>query len=156
MRKFAIVDVSQTPYLYVERTASMDGDEIGRAMRSGSAEVWAFMEKHGVPPAGKGVSVYPDLSQGQMRFRVGFAVAPHDMTAAQDPVKADVTPAGQAVHFTHHGSYAGLRQAYQEMMTYLEAEGLRQVPPRWEVYLNDPNEVHEEQLLTECYQALAR
>lgn len=153
MQKFKIIDVTQTPYLFVDRITSMDGAEIGKAMHTGLAEVWAFMEHHGVPPAGSGLSVYYDYEEGRMPFRVGFVVKPDDMEAAQGAVKADMTPGGKAVHFTHSGSYAGLRPAYEEMMSYLEAEGLQYAAPTWELYLNDPNEVHEEQLVTECYQA---
>lgn len=155
MPKFGIVDVTETPYLYVERTASMAGDDVGQAMHTGFAEVWAFMEKHGVAPAGSGLSAYYDYAEDQVAFRVGFAVARADMAAAEGAVKADVTPAGRVLHFTVTGSYAGLRPAYAEMMTYMEAEGLRYVAPTWEVYMNDPNTVPEDQLVTECYQALA-
>ena len=90
-----------------------------------------------------------------MDFRVGFVVARADMAAADGPVKADVTPAGRALHFTVTGSYAGLRPAYDEMMTHMAAEGLQYVPPTWEFYMNDPNTVPEDQLVTECYQAFA-
>jgi effector-binding domain-containing protein len=41
------------------------------------------------------------------------------------------------------------------MMAYVQENGLSFAPPTWEVYLNDPSEVPEEQLLTEIYQALA-
>lgn len=153
MQKFKIVDVTETPYLYVDRTTTMNGEEIGQAMHTGFAEVWAFMEQHGVPPAGNGLSVYYDYEEGKLPFRVGFVVARHDMEAAQGAVKADVTPGGQALHFTHVGSYAGLRPAYEDMMSFMEAEGLQYVAPTWEYYLDDPKEVHEEQLVTECYQA---
>jgi len=153
MQRFKITDVTQTPYLYVERTTRMDGEEIGKALETGFGEVWEFMEQHGVPPAGNALTVYYDHEEGVMPLRVGFIVAPRDMEAAQGAVKAAMTPGGRALHFTHTGSYTGLRPAYEDMMSYMEAEGLQFVAPTWEIYLNDPNEVHEDQLLTECYQA---
>jgi effector-binding domain-containing protein len=155
MPTFEIVEVTETPYLYVDRNTSMDGDEIGQAMHSGFAEVWGFMEKHGVAPAGSGLSVYYDYAEDRVAFRVGFAIARDDMAAAEGPVKADVTPAGRVLHFTVTGSYAGLRPAYEQMMTHMQAEGLQYVPPTWEFYLNDPNTVPEDKLVTECYQAFA-
>jgi effector-binding domain-containing protein len=155
MPKFELIEVEETPYLYVERSSSMDGEAIGQAMHTGFAEVWAFMEKHGVGPAGGGLSAYYDYSEDTMRFRVGFAVARDDMAAAEGAVKADVTPAGRVLHFTVTGSYAGLRPAYEQMMAHMEAEGLHYVAPTWEFYMNDPNTVPEDQLVTECYQALA-
>jgi len=90
-----------------------------------------------------------------MAFRAGFVIRRKDEGVADDTVKADVTPGGEVLHFTHRGSYATLRDDYDAMMAYMEAEGLAYAPPTWEIYLNGPDEVHEEQLLTECYQALA-
>jgi effector-binding domain-containing protein len=155
MPTFELIDVAETPYLYVERASSMDPAEVGRAMETGFGEVWGFMQQHGVPPAGGGLSVYYDYSEDTMHFRVGFIIGRDDMAAAEGPVKADVTPGGQVLHFTLRGSYTGLRPAYEEMMAHMEAEGLQYAPPTWETYMNDPHEVPEDQLVTECYQTLA-
>ena len=113
------------------------------------------MEQHGVPPAGGGLSVYYEYSEDTMHFRVGFIVGRDDMAAAEGAVKADVTPGARVLHFTLRGSYTGLRPAYEEMMTHMEAEGLPYAPPTWEIYMNDPHVVPEDQLVTECYQSLA-
>ncbi len=155
MPRFALVDVQETPYLYVERTASMDPSDVGRAMSTAFGEVWEFMEHHGVPPAGGALSVYPTYCETALNFRAGFIVARDDMAAAQGPVKADVTPGARVLHFTLTGGYDGLRPAYAEMMAHMEAEGLRYAAPTWEIYANDPSAVPPDQLVTECYQALA-
>ena len=155
MPDFKIIDVPETAYLYVERATSMAPEEISAAMGSAFGEVWGFMQRHGVAPAGGALSVYLDYNEAMMAFRAGFVIAPADMAAAQGAVKADVTPAGKVLHFTHKGSYATLRNDYDAMMAHMAAEKLAYAPPTWEVYLNSPDQVHEEQLLTECYQALA-
>lgn len=155
MPTFELIDVSETPYLYVERRSSMAPADVGNAMASAFGEVWGFMQKHGVPPAGGALSVYVDYSEAVLAFRAGFIIGPDDMAAAEGAVKADVTPGARVLHFTLVGSYEGLRPAYEEMMAHLEAEGLHYTSPTWEFYMNDPNEVPEDQLVTECFQALA-
>ncbi|GKY87864.1 GyrI-like domain-containing protein [Sinisalibacter aestuarii] len=155
MTEFSLIDVAETPYLYVDRETGMAMAEIGEAMGSAFAEVWAFMQKHGVPPAGAALAVYYDYSPDRMAFRAGFTIARDDMAAAEAPVKADVTPAGRVAHGMHRGSYAGLQAAYGEMAAFVQAQGVDFAPPTWEVYLNSPDEVPEEQLLTGLYQALA-
>lgn len=155
MTEFEIIDAQETPYLYVEREVSMPPDEISAAMGSALAEVWAFMQKHGVAPAGPALAVYTEYHPDKMPFRAGFAIARDDMSAAQGAVKADVTPAGRAVHGVHRGSYAGIRGAYGEMHAFTKAQGVQFKAPTWEVYPNSPDEVPQEQLLTELYQALA-
>jgi len=155
MPDFKLITVTAVPYLYVERSTGMDPGEIAQAMGSAFGEVWAFMERHGVPPAGGALSVYAEYAEDRMDFRAGFTIRERDMGVAEGPVKADITPAGRVLHFTHRGSYDTLRDDYAEMMSYMAAEGLNYAAPTWEIYLNSPDEVHEEQLLTECYQALA-
>jgi len=154
MPAFKLITVTEMPYLYTERRTTMDPGEIAAAMGSAFGEVWAFMQQHGVPPAGPALAVYAEYCDGEMPFRAGFAIARGDMSAASGTIKADATPAGEVLHFTHRGSYATLRDDWEAMMRHMEAEGLRYAAPTWEVYLNSPDEVHEEQLLTECYQAL--
>ena len=155
MPDFRIIDTQETPYLYVERSCAMTPDEIGPAMGSALQEVWAFMEKHGVPPAGGALAVYYDYSPDRITFRAGFIVGREGMAAADATVRADVTPAGRAVHGVLRGPYSGLRPAYAKMAAFVKAEGVEFAAPTWEIYLNAPGEVPEAQLLTELYQALA-
>lgn len=154
MTEFKIVEVEAMPYLYVERTCSMTPEEIATAMGSAFGEVWAFMEKHGVPPAGGALSVYYDYSPDSMAFRAGFTIREKDMGAADGTVKADVTPAGRVVHGVHKGPYSGLQDTYGRMAKFVKAEGVTFKAPTWEVYQNSPDQVPEEQLLTDLYQAL--
>jgi AraC family transcriptional regulator len=156
MPDFKLIDVAEEPYLFVERSTTMDPLEISQAMGSAFGEVWAFMEEHGVAPAGGALSVYYDYSEGRMDFRAGFTIRREDMAAADETVKADVTPAGKVLHFTHVGPYATLRDDYDAMMRHMKAEGLVYAPPTWEIYMNSPDTVPPEKLVTECYQALAR
>ena len=156
MPTFQLTDVPEHPYLYVDRTSSMDQADVGKAMQTGFGQVWGFMQQHGVPPAGGALSVYYDYAEDTLKFRVGFIIDRDDMAAAEGAVKADVTPAGRVLHFTLRGSYDGLRPAYDEMMTHMETEGLQYTPPTWEIYMNGPDDVPEDQLVTDCYQAFAQ
>lgn len=155
MTDFKIIETQETPYLYVERRCAMNPDEIGPAMVSALQEVWAYMTAHGVAPAGGAIAVYHDYNPEEMTFRAGFIIAPEGMAAADGTVRADMTPAGRAVRGTHKGAYSGIRASYGEMFAFVKAQGVDFTAPTWEVYLNSPDEVHEEQLLTELYQALA-
>lgn len=155
MPDFKLVHVTAEPYLYVERETTMAPEEISAAMGSAFGEVWAFMEQHGVPPAGGALAVYGEYTAGRMAFRAGFTIAEADMGAAGGAVKAAKTPEGRVLHFTHVGPYDTLAADYDAMMAFMDAEGLAYAPPTWEVYLNGPDEVPPERFVTECYQALA-
>lgn len=155
MPEFEIIDVEETPYLYVERSCSHDPKEIAEAMGSAFGEVWAFMQSQGIAPAGGALSVYYSYDPDVMAFRSGFTIARDDIGKASGPVKADVTPKTRAVHGTHIGPYAGIRQSYGEMHAYVQAQGVEFTPPTWEIYMNSPDQVPESDLVTELYQTLA-
>ncbi len=155
MPEFKLIDVTETPYLYVERTSSWDPAQVAVAMGKAFQDVWAFMQANAIAPAGGALSVYYTYSPESVTFRGGFVIAPENMPKAQGEVMADVTPAGRVLHFTHKGSYASLRNDYNAMMPWMEKQGLKMAAPTWEVYMNDPERVPEEELLTEVYVALA-
>lgn len=151
MPEFRRITVEETPYLYTERSCSMDPADISRAMGEAFGAVMAHMQDRGVAPAGPALSVYYDMSPEGMTFRAGFTVTRDDLAAAGGEVKGDVTPAGEVIHFTHEGSYATLRDDYDLLTAHLESKGLNYGVPAWEVYVNDPDTTDEDALVTECY-----
>ncbi|MCG8445350.1 MAG: GyrI-like domain-containing protein [Hyphomicrobiales bacterium] len=152
---FDMVQVEETPYLYEERTCGMDPKDISAAMGDVFHSVMAFMKAHGIAPAGQAMSVYYTYDPDKMTFRAGFSVLPEDLAKAEGTVKADVTPAGKVLSFVHTGPYSELRNSYGEMMTYAEQNGLKIRAPAWEVYVNDPATVPEEELRTDVFVSLA-
>jgi effector-binding domain-containing protein len=154
MQDCSLTDVTETPYLYVKRSATMDPDDISNKMGAAFHDVWGFMQSNGIEPAGPALSVYYTHAEGRMDFRAGFVVARDQMGKAAGAIKADVTPAGRVLHFTHKGPYATLRDHYSDLMAYADAQGLRIGAPAWELYLNDPGQVAPEDLLTEVYVSL--
>ncbi len=152
---FDMVQVEETPYLYEERTCGMDPKDISAAMGDVFHSVMAFMKAHGIAPAGQAMSVYYTYDPDKMTFRAGFSVLPEDLAKAEGTVKADVTPAGKVLSFVHTGPYSELRNSYGEMMTYAERNGLKIRAPAWEVYVNDPATVPEEELRTDVFVSLA-
>lgn len=156
MPDFVIREVGPTPYLYSERTTGMSPDAISEAMGSALDEVFAFVAEKGITPAGPPLSVYHDFSMGEtMRFRAGIVIAPEDAGLAAGGIGSDTLPAGRVVSFVHEGSYATLRDDYDLLMRHVAENGLTLKPPSWELYLDDPHEVPEAELRTECCTYLA-
>jgi effector-binding domain-containing protein len=58
-------------------------------------------------------------------------------------------PAIKAVSVIHKGPYQEVDVAYTRIFEYMAENGLEQAAPPRSLYLNDPNEVPEEELLTE-------
>lgn len=155
MPEFTKTAVQSTPYLYVERSCSMDPSDISATMGTAFKDVWDYMQRTDIRPAGPALSVYYTYDPETMRFRSGFVVAKADLGRAAGEVKGDVTPSGEALSFTHIGSYATLRDDYAKMMEYVEAEGIEIGVPAWEIYVNDPSQTPEDELRTDIFVALA-
>lgn len=155
MADFEIITATATPYLYVERTATMGGPEIAEAMGSAFMEVYEFMTAQGIVSTQGAIAVYDDYTPGPSTFRAGFIVGKPDLNKASGAVKAAETPAGRAVHTTHLGEYSGLQNTYGQMFGFVKNAGADFIAPTWEIYVNDPSQVAPEELITECYQALA-
>jgi effector-binding domain-containing protein len=58
-------------------------------------------------------------------------------------------PGGRFLSVLHTGPYPGVGKAYERLFAYLNEHRLVPVGPSRELYLNDPAEVPEEELLTE-------
>lgn len=155
MLAFKQIDVEETPYLYEERSCSMDPADISQAMGAAFQNVLAFMQANGVETTGKVMSVYYTYDPQKMTFRSGFSVSKEDAAKAKDAIKADATPAGKALAFTHIGPYATLRNSYAEMMKHIEDNSLEMRAPTWEVYVNDPRTTPEAELRTDVFCKLA-
>jgi len=155
MPDFTMTTVDPRTYLYVDRSCSMDPAEINAAMGRAFGDVMAFMEHHGIAPAGPPLSVYHSYDPDRMSFRAGVFVSENATRAAQDEIEADTTPGGEVLHFTHVGPYATLRDSYGDLMTHCDREGLTLGAPTWEVYVDDPETTPEHRLRTEVYVSLA-
>ena len=143
------------PYLYVERECPYDGPKIAEAMGSAIGEIGAFVAEKGIAALGPPMSIYLGMDPSILRFRTAVPVAAVDAAKAGGAVKADTLPAGDAIATTHVGTYANLNQTHRALWDHMAAEGLSGAFPIWEIYLDDPREVPEEQLRTEIRRAIA-
>jgi len=150
MLEFEMTDVEEMPYLYEERSCSMDPSDISAAMGETFQSVYGFMSGKQIAP-GAALSVYTTYDPEKMTFRAGFSVSPDDAAKAGGAVKADATPAGRVLTFTHVGPYAELRNSYAKMMTYMESNGLQPSAPSWEIYVNDPATTPSDKLETKVF-----
>jgi effector-binding domain-containing protein len=118
-------------------------------------DVMAFIQANGLTLTGPALSVYYAYDPNTVTFRAGFFVSAEDAKKASGDIRADVTPAGRVVNFMHEGPYSKLGESYNQLMGWLEKEGLSLGAPTWEVYVNDPDSTPEEELRTDIYVTLA-
>ncbi|MDY6965061.1 MAG: GyrI-like domain-containing protein [Halobacteriota archaeon] len=68
-----------------------------------------------------------------------------------DEIKCYELPGGRMAKTVHKGPYEDCGPTYERLFTWLKDNGKKIMGPMREVYLNDPNEVPPEEILTEIY-----
>jgi AraC family transcriptional regulator len=110
---------------------------------------------------GPPMALYPDDSQttppDELRSFAALPIAPQASIDPAGTVERITVAGGRYAVAAHHGTYAGLANAWQEFMAAVAADGLN---PDWsrscfEVYANEPGTVPEEELVTEMYQPIS-
>ncbi|ACL15679.1 GyrI-like domain-containing protein [Methanosphaerula palustris] len=72
--------------------------------------------------------------------------------AVTDPaIEVKTIPGGSHLTLVYQGAYPGLHEAWSRIFVYQEEKGYRIAGPGRELYLNDPAQVPEEDLLTELH-----
>jgi effector-binding domain-containing protein len=70
---------------------------------------------------------------------------------ATDEIKCYTVPGGKMAKTVHKGPYQDCGPTYEKLYKWIEEKGKKINGPVREAYLNDPNEVGEEEALTEIY-----
>lgn len=66
-------------------------------------------------------------------------------------IKCYTLPGGSMAKTIHKGPYEECGPTYEKLYKWIEEQGKKISGPVREVYLNDPNEVQKEEILTEIY-----
>lgn len=151
MPEYKMVQVKETPYLYQERTCSMDPQDISAAMGEVFHNVMKFVHEHDATSGNQALAVYPTYDPENMTFRAGVTVSAEDAAKAKGSIKSASLPEGEVLTFTHMGPYSTLRDSYGELMQHLANIKRMVAVPTWEIYVNNPDEVPEEDLRTDIY-----
>jgi effector-binding domain-containing protein len=68
-----------------------------------------------------------------------------------DEIKCYTLPGGKMAKTMHKGPYADCGPTYERFYKWIDEQGKKITGPVREVYLNDPNEVKKEEILTEIF-----
>ena len=124
-------------------------------------ELFQYVEQEGIEVAGMPVFVCHETSveealraaeEGNADIEVAVPVAPVAITGeSPDDIACYELPGGTMVKAIHKGPYETSEATYTEVFAWIGAHGKEISGPIREIYLNDPGEVAEEDILTEIY-----
>jgi effector-binding domain-containing protein len=107
-------------------------------------EIFAFLGKNKVAPAGPSLAIYYDEGYKERDIDVESAVPVATPLASTDRVKVRELPgAEQMACLVHEGSYEGFSDAYSNLLGWIESNGYRIVGPNREIYIKGPGAEYE-------------
>jgi DNA-binding transcriptional MerR regulator len=111
------------------------------------SKVYDLMQQTGAACLGAPFAIYhsPEFDPEDTDVEVGFPTETTDSHTR-------ILKGGDCAVALHKGPYSNLTEVYARLVEWLEAGGLTPAAPPYEKYLNSPQEVPEDQLLTEvCF-----
>ena len=120
-------------------------DEIGAAFDA----LFAYLGEMGEHPGGMPFALYfgPDFDPNDFEMEVCVPVS--RVLEGRGDIESEELPGGLAISTIHKGPYGEMETTYAEMEAWRKENGYEVAGPYREVYLNDPNQVGEANLLTE-------
>lgn len=108
-------------------------------------ELMQVLEKE-VRCVGPPFAYYHSWSDDETDMAVGFPIAGEGVTKGR--IRPFQLPAVQAATAVHVGPYDKLMESYNVLLEWMKANGKRPAGYMWEEYLNSPDDVPPEKLMT--------
>ena len=125
-------------------------------------ELFLYIEREGIENAGMPIFICHEMTpedamraaeEGNADIEVAIPVAAPIAITAEGPdgMTCYELPGATMVKAVHKGPYATEEATYNEVFAWMAEHGREVTGPIREVYINDPGEVAEEEILTEIY-----
>lgn len=122
------------------------------------SDVVGYIMQKGVQPTGPPIYLCHETSseeaeraakEGGATLEVGFPVSGDIETT--DEFRLYEIPGGRMAKIVHKGPYIEVGRTYEELFAWVGQNQKKIIGPLREVYINNPNEVPPEEILTEIY-----
>lgn len=128
-------------------------DRIFSDIPEGFGKVMSYLGRNDIDPSGIPFTLYYQAPDGDTEGDIAMSVPVDripELAGSADVLFAEL-PAQTTVSVTHQGSYANMGESYASVVTWIQQHGHTIVGPSREIYLNSPDQVDEQHLLTEIH-----
>ncbi|MGP6140566.1 GyrI-like domain-containing protein [Jeotgalibaca sp. A127] len=139
-----MVETQEQPTLVLKKNTS--AQELPKILGDSFMAVLNHVWELGEQPTGPAFVGYFNLDMAHLQLEIGFPVSKN--LPGKGEVLAGTIPSGKQVTCLYKGPYMQMTSAYQEIEDWIEKHGYTTLGPVYEFYLNSPEEVPEEELLT--------
>src|SRR5690349_8678419 len=144
-----IVELTPTPTVAVRVQHPFEDLDLGALFDLHLPNVADRLADLGGAPAGPSYGRYHEFGPERADVEIGIPVVapvanlrPLAECEAGEVGNSEL-PAGRVAVTMHHGSYDGLKETYDRLRGWIEAQGLGAGVGPWESYVTDPSEVGE-------------
>ncbi len=142
-----IVEEMRAACMFHKGAVAAIGDDMGRLL----GELMEWVMKGGVQMVGPPFAVYysgpEDMARGEMQFEVGIPFVGE--AQGEDNIQIKTFPAQNVLSAIHKGPYSQIAPVYAALMEYATKNEYEVTGAPMELYLTNPMEVAESELLTE-------
>jgi effector-binding domain-containing protein len=151
--EIGITEVPSKTLAYFTGSSGREADEIGAALEAAYGRVAMFITGNGLQIDGQPIAVANYWDERGYGFDAGIPVsgAPARGAGPDSPVRMGETYGGRVVRAVHVGSYTGLEATYAIVDAFITAHRLEPNGRSWNVFVSDPGDTAEEELITEIY-----
>ncbi len=152
-----VADTIQTKHLPAQLALVVSTRAKMNAIAQAMGEAFGTLMRHagatGAQFIGPPFVLYPEMPAEEFTFMVCMPVAPG--AVAGESVELQELPGVEAATLLYTGPYDGMEPSWRRLMEWVGQSGRQPGGPLREIYLNDPDTVAPEDLLTELVVPLA-
>lgn len=151
----SITHTKASNILYVQGDISGTPEEVSTALAKNYQQIMRLIAEKGLtlsaPPLTKTLSMTDKKWEYQAAVPISESSIDLDITSN---IKMGKTYAGKAIKYIQKGSYEQAPKSYQVINAYMEENELKPNGYSWEVYISDPTEVPQANIITHIYQPI--
>jgi len=147
-------EVPSTTIAYTTGDSSREPADIAAALGAAYGRVAVFIAANGLQIGGQPIAISNYWDDRGYGFDAGLPVSgtPTRGAGPGSAVRMGETYGGRVVRAVHVGSYTGLEGTYHKVEAFMIAHKLESNGRSWEVFVSDPGNTAENELVTEIYQ----
>jgi len=129
-----VKDVESQPMVSIR--TQCHAAEIGATLNEILPEVWAYLRKNDVNPAGPPFTRYHGFDDNKVDIESGMPVV--RSLPGEGRISSGELPAGTVASTMHVGPYEKLPEAHDALHVWMREQKRESAGPQWEFYWTDP------------------
>jgi effector-binding domain-containing protein len=151
--EIGITEVPSTTIAYFTGSSGGGPDEIAAALGAAYGRVAVFISTNQLQIDGQPIAISNFWDERGWGFDAGIPVSgvPSRGAGPDSPVRMGETYGGRVVRAVHVGPYTGLTTTHEIIEAFVSGHRLEANGRSWNVFVSDPGDTPEEELVTEIY-----